>query len=163
MPHSKPLTLESTREHPYASGSLRSPLPDGGPQERRRVQHGPGVGTECDRLALALVQQGKLIVDPEFGTIYRDSGRRAERLCDGYGTVEVTSHRSQRRYALAHRVIWTFVHGLIPEGLQVNHRNQLRWDNRLANLKLVTATGNVNHARGHRYENADGVTRFVAT
>lgn len=39
---------------------------------------------------------------------------------------------------LLHRAIWTRVHGPIPDGHEVNHINRCRWDNRLANLELLT-------------------------
>jgi hypothetical protein len=109
--HSKPLTLESTSEHPYATGEIWSPFPDGGSYALRRPSLGEPVGTECDRLALALIWADKLIVEPEPGEIYRKDGRRAERLSPYmYGLVRV----SRGHNAMAHRVIWTFVHGLIP-------------------------------------------------
>jgi len=41
---------------------------------------------------------------------------------------------------LAHRIIWFLVHGEWPE--QIDHINGIRHDNRLANLRNVTQTGN---------------------
>ena|SRR5687767_4230992 len=39
---------------------------------------------------------------------------------------------------LLHRAIWAKVHGPIPDGHEVNHKNRIRHDNRLANFELLT-------------------------
>jgi hypothetical protein len=45
-----------------------------------------------------------------------------------------------------HRVVWEAFNGLIPDRLEVNHKNLDRADNRLENLELLTHQENVNHA-----------------
>lgn len=44
-----------------------------------------------------------------------------------------------------HRLIWETFNGPIPIGLQVNHINENKVDNRLANLNLMTPKDNSNH------------------
>ena len=44
-----------------------------------------------------------------------------------------------------HRLVWTSFNGLIPEGLEINHRNEKKEDNSLANLELVTRKENNNY------------------
>jgi len=41
-----------------------------------------------------------------------------------------------------HRLVWTIIHGDIPEGLVINHINCNRSDNRINNLELVTSRQN---------------------
>lgn len=48
---------------------------------------------------------------------------------------------------LVHRVIWRDQNGDIPQGLQIDHINGDGKDNRIANLRLVTVTGNQRNRR----------------
>lgn len=41
-----------------------------------------------------------------------------------------------------HRVIWTLLKGDIPDGMQINHINNDRQDNRICNLEVVTPKEN---------------------
>jgi hypothetical protein len=69
----------------------------------------------------------------------------------GYRNV-VLPHGGRWRTFKAHRLVWMWHHGPIPDGLQINHRNLIKHDNRLANLELVTPAGNIQHsyANGRR-------------
>lgn len=108
-----------------------------------------------DGAALAAIAEGRIRVEVESGEIYTPDGRRAE--CPdrrtAYGRVFVGG--PAQRSAMAHRVVWLAAHGFIPDGLEVNHRNRMRWDNRLANLELVTPGGNQAHWRGEPYSSIE--------
>ena len=55
---------------------------------------------------------------------------------------------------LAHRVIWEMFNGAIPDGLQIDHINEVKDDNRIENLQLVTAKQNQqrrSNSRGYSY------------
>lgn len=52
----------------------------------------------------------------------------------------------KRTYALAHRLVWMHFNGPIPQGLQINHKNGNKKDNRPANLELATSAQNTRHA-----------------
>lgn len=52
--------------------------------------------------------------------------------------------RSPKRIG-AHRLVWETFCGPIPAGMQINHKNGLRNDNRLQNLEVVTPSENAAH------------------
>lgn len=62
----------------------------------------------------------------------------------GYSAFKLhVKNISHHRYG--HRLVWEAFVGLIPEGLEVNHKNGVRGDNRLENLELVTRSENMLH------------------
>lgn len=67
---------------------------------------------------------------------------------DGY----VTFHLSKNGIAKdrpGHRLVWESFNGAIPNGLEINHINSLRSDNRLENLELMTRSQNVSYGFTH--------------
>ena len=62
----------------------------------------------------------------------------------GYYRVELWK-QSIRKYYRVHRLVWEAFNGSIPEGLQVNHINEIKTDNRLENLNLMTCKENNNY------------------
>ena len=50
------------------------------------------------------------------------------------------------RSKLAHRLVWEAFNGAIPEGIEINHLNGLKDDNRLSNLELCSHSENLVHA-----------------
>ena len=52
------------------------------------------------------------------------------------------------KFVSVHRLVWETFNGLIPEGMQVNHINENKTDNRLENLNLMTPKENTNWGNG---------------
>jgi hypothetical protein len=52
---------------------------------------------------------------------------------------------NERRDLFAHRLAWEAFNGPIPDNLQINHKNGIKHDNRLANLEIVTSSENNTH------------------
>ena len=64
-------------------------------------------------------------------------------LNNGYYRVILCKQSVKKTY-LVHRLVWETFNDTIPEGLQVNHINEIKTDNRLSNLNLMTQKENIN-------------------
>ena len=51
-----------------------------------------------------------------------------------------------KKMVRAHRAVWEAFNGKIPNGMQINHKNGIKSDNRLENLELNTPKQNTIHA-----------------
>jgi len=54
--------------------------------------------------------------------------------------------KGKRIYACAHRLVWHFFNGQIPDGMCINHKNGIKTDNRPSNLEIVSYSENMRHA-----------------
>jgi len=87
---------------------------------------------------------------------------------NGYVFVGLNKHNEGRHY-MVHRIEYEAFHGEIPkfvvtqkgnERMEVNHINEIKSDNRLENLELVTCTQNNNHGT-HKQKIAAAISRKV--
>ena len=62
----------------------------------------------------------------------------------GYIHFHLYSNAVQK-HPLAHRVVWQSFNGPIPKGIEINHKNGIKADNRLVNLELATRSENMLH------------------
>lgn len=62
---------------------------------------------------------------------------------NGYLVIGLRKDGKLKRF-LVHRVVVTSFMGDIPKGMQVNHKNEDKTDNRLSNLEVVTPKENIN-------------------
>ena len=69
-------------------------------------------------------------------------------FCNGYKIITLN-----RRTTRVHRIIWEMHNGKIPKGLQVDHINGKKDDNRIENLQLLT-----NKQNSQRKNNSKGYT-----
>lgn len=107
--------------------------------------------------AVALVRSGILSVDPD-GCVWRHSVmtkytvkgvemRRAERPTKkGYLSVTFNLGDGKTRAVLSHILVWTLANGPVPKGMEVNHKDLCKSNNRLDNLELMTGSQNTRHA-----------------
>ena len=65
---------------------------------------------------------------------------------DGYQIVGIYDNEGNKKWYQLHRVVYeTFTGETIPEGMQVNHINEIKTDNRFENLNLMTPKENINY------------------
>lgn len=88
--------------------------------------------------------------DGKMRSVFENGGRpRGEFLSietkrNGYHciTLQVDKVRSKR---YIHRLVWEAFCGPIPSGIDINHLNGVRADNRLSNIELATRSENMLH------------------
>lgn len=71
---------------------------------------------------------------------------------DGYLQV-----RFMNKIHLVHRIVWEMFNGQIPYGMQIDHINHIRSDNRIQNLRMVTKISNGRNLT-KKINNTSGVT-----
>jgi len=115
----------------------------------------------AERKLISLVQSGEWEID-ERGRIWRNlvrrglkcggihlvsvSRRRVEKLLpSGYLMVRATIE-GKRIVGLAHRLVWQYHFGDIPDGMIINHKNGMKDDCRPENLIPATYSENNSHA-----------------
>ena len=65
------------------------------------------------------------------------------------GYLHVTLSKNGKQYTFdSHRLIYEAFYGKIPENIQVNHKNEIKTDNRINNLELLTPKENTNYGTG---------------
>lgn len=65
-------------------------------------------------------------------------------------TCTIKAERGKQKKYYLHRFIWECYNGIIPPGLKIDHKNDIRDDNRLCNLQLVTPSENCKKAAKNR-------------
>lgn len=92
--------------------------------------------------------------DPETGRLWK----RLEKYSKLSDTPHICGYTQVYAFGctyLAHRLIWLWVHGEWPE-FDIDHINMVKNDNRLANLRAVNRSVNMQNLRRAHADNASG-------
>jgi len=102
------------------------------------------------------INEGNIVVDTEYGKVFATRGPGGEKLdepkeltgsvVNGYKVVSIRNGETKMQCRV-HRIVWIAEHGIIPDGYVIDHINNDKADNRIANLQLLTATENSTKAR----------------
>ena len=99
-----------------------------------------------DKLFYKLFLEGRFEVWDDGKIVSKSTNKRVGRLRDdGYVDICVI-HKGKHIFFMAHRLIWIAFNGLIPKGVNPNHKNEVRHDNRLSNLELLTSGDNIGYS-----------------
>ena len=74
------------------------------------------------------------------------------------GYLQVDARRRGLGLPFVHRIIWEAANGPIPAGYEINHKNGIKSDNRIANLEVTTRSENMRHAFRTGLKSNVGVT-----
>lgn len=69
--------------------------------------------------------------------------------CCGYLALTLQMPDGTIHSIMAHRIIWEWANGPIPEGMQINHKDLNKQNNRIDNLELATNLENMRHSFAH--------------
>lgn len=85
---------------------------------------------------------GKKLYVTSDGRFFKENGNEilGSKTCSNYVRI-CFNHKIW----LAHRLVWEAFKGEIPEGMEIDHKNGERYDNRLCNLSLCSHKDNCNN------------------
>ncbi len=132
---------------------------------------------ENEKVFLSLVEQGVFKLYKN-GNIYRC--KRKIRFKDGYkdcklqlmetmsrGYIQIEFRYNDKIMNIrTHRAIWLYFKGEIFKGLEPNHKNAIKDDNRLSNLELLTHKENLQHAHKNgliKYAKGENSSNHILT
>lgn len=97
---------------------------------------------------VALLKKRGCYIGSDFHIRSAKGGNMSKLTRNGYW-VTCAQCNNKVYYYCEHRVIWVWLNGPIPEGMQINHKDYNRGNNNPSNLEVVTAKENFEHSRCH--------------
>lgn len=101
-------------------------------------------GKTCQEFVELMRDRG-YTYDPQTGRFITKRGVAAGKPCkNGYRTLMLQENGVKYTFC-EHRCVWVWFNGDIPNGLEVNHIDANRENNKIENLELVTHSENIQH------------------
>lgn len=118
----------------------------GKPTARKRADRRRDMANRAELQPERFRSADGVIVDIDTGIIYGKHWIPVGSMSrDGYIVVDRRMTTSRKNVG-AHRLVWQSVNGHIPHGMEINHLNGDKSDNRLSNLEMTDRSGNLKHA-----------------
>lgn len=84
----------------------------------------------------------------DYGTVrslYDGKVKYLKNVKQPNGYERICLYNNDKKYLMVHRLVYEAFNGQIPEGMQIDHVNGIKNDNRLVNLRCVTHKENMNN------------------
>lgn len=102
-------------------------------------------GMTCGEFVLLMRERG-LCYDNEKGGFTKKNGEtKGKTGRNGYRTIALNKDHVEYTFC-EHRCVWVWFNGDIPNGMEINHIDANRGNNRIENLELVNHSQNIRHA-----------------
>jgi len=110
-----------------------------------------GVTRQC--VFKAFKQRGFLLRGPNFRPFQEYDGKKFTLRNTGYYGL------SKDERTLMHRYVWEKEKGMIPEGWDIHHLNEQKWDNRIENLECLPKSEHTRKYSPHNNQYTKGRKR----
>ena len=83
------------------------------------------------------------------GEVINVKTERKMKMCKnhaGYYRFNIC-YKKKRKHYFQHRFVFEAIKGVIPEGFEIDHKNEVKTDNRIINLQLLTHQQNVEKSK----------------
>ena len=97
----------------------------------------------------------KTDVQHKSSTFFEGRKAKGKLINSGYLIISFT-YEQKKIDLLAHRIIWTMHFGEIPEGIQIDHKDTIKLNNQIGNLRLASFSNNAHNANT-RKDNTSGI------
>lgn len=95
------------------------------------------------------------------GNTGKEHLRKIQKNKYGYLMLFLSKEGKQKGFTI-HRLVYEAFVGEIPQGMQVNHINEIKTDNRLENLNLMTPKENINWGTANERRSKAHTGKFVS-
>lgn len=108
-------------------------------------------GTSSDKLVtfVEMLKARGCYIGEDWHIRSKKGGMMSKLMRNGY-FLTVATYNRKHYYFCEHRVIWCWLKGAIPDGLQVNHKDYNRANNNIDNLELLTPQENLEYSAPNR-------------